>query len=274
VSYPHVFLMGAKITSPGDFKGKFDFHAGRYSLLRELGHGGMGITWLCYDTTDNAKARVVVKGILGELNEPLKKLFAQESQRLREAGTTGIAPAFIETFSEGEVPYFVQEYIQGKTLSSLVESFDESEVKIFCRQALLGLQILHQKNIIHRDIKLSNLMKRDTDGKYFFIDFGVSRLLQPLETSGGSHVGTPGYMAPEMVLCSRSTYKTDTYCLGLCALALIVKSEGKAIREVSSLRPQLRTLIQDQSLANCIMSMLHPNEQDRTDATTSLQFIS
>jgi len=237
--------------------------------LRELGRGGMGITWLCQDRMNN-NSRVVVKGMLiAVLSDPMsKELFKKEVARLREVSGTGIAPAFIEEFSEGACPFIVQEYIAGDTLQSLLATspdfFTEAHVREFLSQSLNALHKIHTLSILHRDLKLSNIMRRESDGKYFLIDFGVSKLLAQGQMSGHTKVGTPLYTTPEMHVLGKSTYKTDLYCVGLCALVLITKSEPDAyLLRAQELRGQLETIITDQAMARCIRSLIDPIEATR-----------
>lgn len=110
--------------------------------------------------------------------------FELESEILRRITHSQI-PGFVEAFSAGDVHYIVQEYIEGLPLSSLLEAgrrFSEAEVKSIVRQLLSILNNLHRpaqkKNaVIHRDIRLSNLLFRD--GRIFLIDFGFARFLDP-----------------------------------------------------------------------------------------------
>lgn len=112
--------------------------------------------------------------------------FKLESEILRRINHPQV-PGFVEAFSAGCVHYIVQEYIPGLPLSSLLGSgrcFSEVEVKSIVRQLLIILNALHhpeqkENAVIHRDLRLSNLLLKD--GQVFLIDFGFARFLDPAQ---------------------------------------------------------------------------------------------
>lgn len=112
--------------------------------------------------------------------------FRLEAEVLRRINHPQV-PGFVEAFSAGYVHYIVQEYIAGLPLSALLGSgcrFSEGEVKNIVRQLLVILNHLHhpeqkENAVIHRDLRLSNLIFKD--GQIFLIDFGFARFLDPLQ---------------------------------------------------------------------------------------------
>jgi serine/threonine protein kinase len=210
---------------------------GRYHIIRSLGQGGFGETYLAEDRDRPNYPPCVVKRLMPESNEPsvldiAKRLFASESIVLDNLGKHDRIPQLFAHFQENQEFYLVQELIAGHDLSFEFNprqqmgargvQFSEQEVIQLLYDILEVLQFVHQHNIVHRDIKPSNLMRRDADGKIVLIDFGaVKQIGSQLNYSTGQPrtvpIGTPGYMPNEQEnghpkLCS------DIYAVGRVAI--------------------------------------------------------
>jgi len=207
-----------------------------------------------------------VKGINITITNDILQLFEKEKARLKDVSDTGFAPIYLDDFVQENCPYYVQEYIPGNTLQSKLEEdphfFNQLEIRRFLTETLNALVILHSRNILHRDLKLSNIMLRRSDGKYMLIDFGVSKLLMNTQSSY-TQVGTPLYMPPEMQIEGKSTVKTDLYCLGLCAVALISGTEQSINDSNLGMLQQVRTKLTDNLLIQCITLLIEPNPNSR-----------
>ena len=210
---------------------------GHYYIIRLLGQGGFGETYLAQDEHLHDKPPRVVKRFKPQSNEPFflqtaKRLFESEPKVLYMLGRHDRIPQLFAHFEENQEFYLVQELIAGHDLSNEFNTphqmgaqgvqLSESQVIELLYDILELLQSVHQQNIIHRDIKPSNLMRRDSDGRIVLIDFGaVKQIGSQLKYSQGQRqtvaIGTEGYMPNEQEnghpkLCS------DIYAVGMTAI--------------------------------------------------------
>ncbi|UAJ72676.1 protein kinase [Synechocystis sp. PCC 7339] len=207
----------------------------RYRIIETLGRGGFGETFLARDTHMPSARKCVIKHLKPVLENPeipswLRDRFHREAAILEELGENhGQIPQLYAYFSEGEDFYLVQEWIPGLTLTQAhVQrgNFSSTAVEELLLGILPVLQFIHQRRIIHRDIKPDNIILRETDGKPILIDFGIIKetmgtLVNPDGRSAYSvALGTPGYMASEQA-AGRPVFSSDLYSLGLTAIFLL-----------------------------------------------------
>ena len=149
--------------------------------------------------------------------------FERESKLLGSVSHPQV-PRFIESFREGDGPslrlYLAQELVEGEPLSDRLRShvFDEAEGRVVARQLLQILRYLHERGIVHRDVKPANVLRR-ADGTLALVDFGAARLLEGV-THGATLVGTFGYMPPEQ-LGGTVDATSDLYALGATLVHLL-----------------------------------------------------
>lgn len=199
----------------------------RYLATHILGEGGFGRTFAALDQ-HRLNTPCVIKQFLPQdhNSQALQKataLFQQEAQQLFELGKHPQIPDLLAFFEQEERLYLIQELIDGQDLAKELKAkgqFSEIEVQNFLLELLPVLQFIHDKNIIHRDIKPDNII-RHKNGKLFLIDFGVSKqLIQTVMTRIGTTVGTIGYAAPEQM--RGIVYpNSDLYSLGVTAIRLL-----------------------------------------------------
>ncbi|NJK59817.1 MAG: protein kinase [Oscillatoriales cyanobacterium SM2_1_8] len=176
-------------------------------------------------------ATCVIKQFLPQLSgtEAIHKaveLFNQEAVRLYELGEHSQIPTLMAYFSQDNRQYLVQEFIAGKTLLQELEAegpFPETKIWKVLTDILPVLQFVHERNVIHRDITPVNIIRRHSDGLPVLIDFGVAKLLQSVTSpqTGGTIIGSPGYMPMELHTEGKVYPASDLYGLGTTVFHLL-----------------------------------------------------
>ena len=217
----------------------------RYQVIQVLGAGGFGETFLAEDIHLPSRRRCVIKQLKPLVDEPktyqkIQQKFEREAATLEFLGEgSEQIPNLFAYFSEDGLFYLVQEWVQGETLTDIVENqgcLDEKAVKDILLSLLPVLEYIHSKGIIHRDIKPDNIIVRNSNNKPVLIDFGavketVRTAINPSTNPTQSMViGTPGYMPIEQML-GRAVFATDIYALGLTAIYLLT---GKHPQELET----------------------------------------
>jgi len=223
---------------------------GPYKLIKTLGEGGMGQVWLA-EQTKPVRRQVALKIIKGGLyDEAVIQRFEAERQSLAIMDHPAIAKVFDAGTADGH-PYFVMEYVPGKPVTQFCDErklTPRERLKLFIK-ICEGVQHAHQKAVIHRDLKPTNILISEIDGKPapHIIDFGIAKATTPgaeqtLLTQVGSFVGTPGYMSPEQANSDVQDIdtRTDVYALGVILYELLtgcltfdVKTwQGKGLHEI------------------------------------------
>ncbi|BAY09839.1 protein kinase domain-containing protein [Calothrix sp. NIES-2098] len=207
----------------------------RYQVLRVLGSGGFGETFLAEDTQMPSNRRCVIKQLKPVANNPqvyqlVQQRFQQEAAILEELGDRSHQiPKLYAYFVDNGQFYLVQEYIEGYTLTQKMQQqgvLHESDVKGILIDILPVLEFVHSKHIVHRDIKPDNIILRFADGKPILIDFGAVKVSMGtiITASGNSNqsivIGTPGFMPMEQSV-GRPVFSSDIYSLGLTAIYLL-----------------------------------------------------
>lgn len=217
--------------SPND--AEEDILAGRYRLIRPLGEGGMGTVYLA-EQTDGVRRSVAVKLIRAGCETPhIIARFEAERQALALMTHPHIARVFDGGVSADGWPFFVMEYVDGRTITEYCHIHQQS---VRDRLALFlaicdAVRHAHQRGVIHRDLKPSNVLVAETDGVAIpkVIDFGVAKATagrltdRALGTSPGALIGTPVYMSPEQAGANTEDVdtRTDVYALGVLLYELL-----------------------------------------------------
>lgn len=204
---------------------------GKYKIERKLGEGAMGVV---YEATDQSLGRKVAIKKMGDeikVNEREKQRFLEEARTVAQLRHTGIVEIYT-IFEEEDNIYLVFEHVDGVTLDKVLDRearlpFDRAQ-KIFC-DAAGALAYAHSKNIVHRDLKLANMML-SSEGAVKVMDFGLAHRAREsmARMSSGEVVGSPAYMAPEQEL-GVSSAESDIYSLGVClyeALSGVLPFQG------------------------------------------------
>ncbi len=201
---------------------------GRYKIIGFLGKGGFGKIYLAEDTKRPHNPHCVVKQLHLEIEDPefweiARRLFNQEAETLEKLGFHDQIPRLLANFEQDKEFYLVEEYIEGQTLSQeLLPNQPWSEVKVIdlLRDCLEIIDFVHSNQVIHRDIKPDNLIRRYQDHKMVLVDFGSVKeviMSQTQTISSTVAVGTRGYMPTEQAR-GKPRFTSDIYALGVIAI--------------------------------------------------------
>jgi serine/threonine-protein kinase len=200
---------------------------GRYRVLRRLGSGGMGTVYAAYDTSLEIEVAIKVGRSGASLIESQR--FLREARMMASLDHPNIVRVFnLGTLPDGR-PYMVMELLRGKTFQELLHDGPLDLARIIDRlwEIASALDWIHHHRVIHRDLKLDNLMLvRRSDGREIakLFDFGIAlekNRCNPRLTHDGSIIGTPLYIAPELVETDDAGPRTDIYALGVVIYQLL-----------------------------------------------------
>jgi serine/threonine protein kinase len=230
---PHASILDE--TMLGQLCGTKKFFRDRYSILKLLGRGGFGVTFLARDCQLPGRPLCVIKQLCPKVKEraALEKArcrFKQEAKTLSRLGSHAQIPQLLDYFEINGEFYLIQEYVPGLTLSQELRRsgpFPEIKVKQLLLEILPLLQYVHDCRVIHRDIKPANILRCQIDGRIVLIDFGAvkERLVvasdhSAMRSVSTQFVGTVGFAPPEQ-LSLRPMYASDIYALGVTCLYLL-----------------------------------------------------
>ncbi len=199
----------------------------RYEILEILGEGGMAFVYKARDT--QLERFVAIKTL--KPNYVNQETFVDRFKREAKTAANLNHPNIVQIFDWGieDEPYFVMEYIEGNTLTSIIaknRTISLSDILFIGAQVSSGLHAAHQKGLVHRDIKPGNIMITP-DGKVKVTDFGIVSLQNEESdiTKTGSVLGTASYISPEQAQGKPVSIESDLYSLGTVLYELIT---GKA----------------------------------------------
>lgn len=262
---------------------------GRYIPQKLLGKGGFGAAFLARDRYTPAMRRCVVKQFQpsGDLSpnqlQVAQTLFQREAEVLEQLGSNHPQIPDLLAFFELEVPslvpgktdrffYLVQEFIDGKDLEQELEqrgAFSESEVLEVLEEVLKVLDYVHANGSIHRDIKLSNIMRR-RDGRLFLLDFGAVKQVTAAAVSTGGRASTGiysiGFAPPEQMRGDQVYPATDLYALAVTCITLLTGRQPNELYDAYSnswnWRSHLPAPVSDR-LSEVLNKMLLPTPSQR-----------
>ena len=202
---------------------------GRYKVLKVLGAGGFGQTYIAADRQRPGAPQCVLKHLSfssqnADMLKQARRMFAQEAATLERLGTHEQIPQLLAYFEEQGEFYLVQEFIQGHPIAHEIPegtSLSEQATLEFLEDVLSILVFVHDEGVIHRDLKPENLIRRSHDRAIVLIDFGAVKTIEaqinPIRYTQSIPVYTTGYAASEQCL-GRPQFNSDLYSLGIIAI--------------------------------------------------------
>jgi len=197
-----------------DFQGAV---AGRYSLERELGRGGMGVVYLAREVRLDRSVAIKLLPPSKASDPKLRERFLREARTAAKLSHPNIIP--IHAVEEiGGFVFFAMAYVEGETLTERVRRrgpLAPSEASRVLRDVAWALAYAHGQGVIHRDVKPDNILLENS-GRVLVADFGIASIVAGASgLSTGEVVGTPEFMSPEQALGEAVDGRSDLYSLGI-----------------------------------------------------------
>ena len=247
----------------------------RYEIIQLLGEGGMSYVYKANDK--QLKRTVAIKTL--KPNYVQQEKFVERFKREAQTAANLNHPNIVQIFDWGigDEPFFVMEYIEGNTLTSIIakrRTISLNDVLFIGAQVSSGLQAAHSKGLVHRDIKPGNIMITP-EGKVKVTDFGIVSLQNEESdiTKTGSILGTASYISPEQAQGKPVSKESDLYSLGTVLYELITGSppfEGDtpiatATKHITDKPERLSFIRPDipKGVENAVLKLLHKYPKDR-----------
>jgi len=257
----------------------------RYEIVELLGEGGMAFVYKAKDM--QLKRMVAIKTLKPNYVE--QTTFVERFKREAQTAANLNHPNIVQIFDWGieEEPYFVMEYIEGNTLTSIIsnrKSISLSDVLFIGAQVANGLQAAHSQGLVHRDIKPGNIMITP-GGKVKVTDFGIVSIQSEESdiTKTGSILGTASYISPEQAQGKAVSVGSDLYSLGTVLYELIAGNPpfeaespiATATKHLTEKPEKLSKYRKDlpKGIENAILKLLHKTPKDRFKSAEDLRAV-
>ena len=255
----------------------------RYKVEELLGEGGMAFVYKARDM--QLERNVAIKTLKPNYVDQIT--FVERFKREAQTAANLNHPNIVQIFDWGieEEPYFVMEYIEGNTLTSIISSkrsVSLSDALFIGAQVANGLQAAHSQGLVHRDIKPGNIMITP-DGKVKVTDFGIVSIQDEESdiTKTGSILGTASYISPEQAQGKAVSIQSDLYSLGTVLYELItgnppfeaespIATATKHLTEKPE-RPSKYRKDLPKGIETAILKLLHKNAKDRFKSAEDLR---
>lgn len=256
----------------------------QYEIVYRLGQGGFGTAYFAKDISMTSPMPCVIKQLKYKSKTPIElernqRRFQREARMMARLGNHPQLPRLLSHFADNGKFYLVQEHVPGLTISQEVSRQglqSEAEVKQFIKEMLPIVRHVHRQNLLHLDIKPSNIIRRSDDNKLVLIDFGaVRRANQPDETIPAKKrrcAGTIGF-SPIEQLEGVPAFASDVYALGVTCLYLLTGISPLDL----ALSPKGQNLRWQESVdlspyfTQVLSKMLHPETNRRFQNISELE---
>jgi len=258
-------------------------HYGRYEIIEELGKGSMGVVYRAYDPQID---RAVALKVLREdrvTSEDFVQRFLKEAKAIGRLSHPNIVTIYDVGEDHGTI-FIAMELLEGTPLHRVARERELSPTEIIRLGAQLAetLGYAHQKGIVHRDVKPSNVLLL-ANGQMKITDFGIAHMEDPsalVQTQAGEILGTPAYMSPEQVLSQPVDGRSDLFSLGIILYELSTgrrpfggENMAAIFHAITQLHPPEPTEINpglSQSLSQVIMKCLRKSPGERFETGHAL----
>lgn len=229
-----------------------------FELEKTLGEGAFGKVFLCCDKLDKAKKYAMKVIDLSKSPADEREAAEREARLLSDFRHENII-AYIDSFQERGALCIVTEFCDGGDLSELIEKrsgnpFSEDRIVTWFRQICSGLQYLHGRNVLHRDIKTQNVFLTGKEQIAKLGDLGLAKVLERPTAKAVTFCGSPYYMSPEIFACKPYDTKSDIWAMGVC------------IYEMSTLERPFDAMLMQQLVFKIVHGELPPMPKEKYSA--------
>ena len=247
-----------------------------YQLVKFLGRGAFGTTYLAKDLHLPGHPQCAVKKLNPTTRnrkflDLSRRLFNTEAETLQKLGQHSQIPRLLAYFEQNKHFYLVQEFIEGHSLSKELKSgkiWSEDRVIALLQDCLNILKFIHDRGVIHRDIKPDNLIRRQEDNKLVLIDFGaVKKIIVQNQLLPTISIGTKGYMPAEQAI-GKPRFSSDIYAVGVIAIQALTGIKPKHFKEDENgeIFWEYRAEYIDRKLVKIINKMTRSHFENRYDS--------
>ena len=258
--------------------------AGRYSLERELGRGGMGVVYLAREVRLDRPVAIKLLPPAMAADPKLRERFLKEARTAAKLSHPNVIPIHaVEEVDGGRFVFFAMAFVEGETLTERVRNrgpLPPSEAARVLRDVAWALAYAHGQGVIHRDVKPDNILLEST-GRVLVADFGIAGIVAGAGAlAGGEVIGTPEFMSPEQALGEAIDARSDLYSLGIVGYFILsgtlpfngARATEVLAKQVTEPAPLLSTAapLVPRRLAQAIDRCLAKDPADRPDGTAAL----
>src|SRR5882762_7359548 len=257
--------------------------AGRYSLERELGRGGMGVVYLAREVRLDRPVAIKLLPPAMAADPKLRERFLKEARTAAKLSHPNVIPIHaVEEVDGGRFVFFAMAFVEGETLTERVRRrgpLPPSEAARVLRDVAWALAYAHGQGVIHRDVKPDNILL-EASGRVLVADFGIAGVVAGAGAlAGGEVIGTPEFMSPEQALGEATDARSDLYSLGIVGYFILSgtlpfeaeKATEVLAKQVTEPAPALgRIAVVPRRLAQAIDRCLAKDPAERPDGPAAL----